>query len=629
VIVGSVLGAAMLGGASYYAWLQYRAADLAPPQTVRPAPQTSRTPAESPAAEPATSAPLPPPGPRPWVETIRYYAQLRASRKAPDQGKRTHSTAELIAAVDEALDAAADKLGPAVVIFPVVDGAGTVRPDGEVLAEMASLAAIYTPHRRLALSFPALRESLGTAGCTKPGAILGPDQVALCTAALETKLYVIPTLRAQDGRQELEVAFHGDGRNYPDRSFRHAIPAGELRTLPGLVARDLLGHLRVDLNDAEREALSSPVVRTDRELDYLRLALPNFPCSPNEEIWLQAFVLANPRCALAWAAYLHGSDNPERALQDLAKAQPPPACDRLLLEAARVHRLQGRAEEALLDILRLAPSHRDDAGYFATLARCATALGEKRLTEHLLERWGEIGTGYAHRLERGRLLIDWGWEARGEGWASTVTDEGGRLFQQRLGRARTELEQAVAANPSGVLAHVLLIRVARGLSLSPEYVEDHFGEVVRRQPHLFLAYSEKFEYLRPRWLGDADALRTFGEQCLETGDWESGIPPLCLAGIADLCSGLEDDGLIRKQLEAGKLWDLLRRYHREVWEHGSADSQALADNYLVRLGIIGGHLDDLLPAFQHLLAKGKGPDWEVFHDLHYFLLCRELVLEQA
>jgi hypothetical protein len=142
-------------------------------------------------------------------------------------------------------------LKPGVVFFPAADGSGKVRPDGYVLGEMAALAATYTPHRRLALSTPFLHDELIVADCLNTGVRLDPETIALTTAALETKLYVLTRLENGDGKDELTVEFHGDGKTYPDRTFRHPIPAEGLRTAPGLVARDVLEALGVSLDAAE------------------------------------------------------------------------------------------------------------------------------------------------------------------------------------------------------------------------------------------------------------------------------------------------------------------------------------------------------------------------------------------
>ena len=46
----------------------------------------------------------------------------------------------------------------------------------------------------------------------------------------------------------------------------------------------------------------------------------------------------------------------------------------------------------------------------------------------------------AARYGLAQSLISWAWEARGFGWASDVTEEGGKLFKERLLMARSVLD---------------------------------------------------------------------------------------------------------------------------------------------------------------------------------------------
>jgi tetratricopeptide (TPR) repeat protein len=549
------------------------------------------------------SGAMPAPPPKPTAEAIRVWRQIAAQRQSPPQAPRQHNTDDLIAAVDKAFAEPAAELKPAVVFFPVVDGEGKIRPDGVVLGQMATFAATYTPHHRLALSTPFLHDELIVAGCVRPGVRIDPAMIDLCTAALETKLYVLPRLESSDGKGELTVEFHGNGKTYPDRTFQHKLPTEGLNTAPGLVARDVLEALGVVLDAAELQTVLEAQVRSDRELGYLNQVLESYPASGSEDSWLGAFLFAQPHCAFARDQYMMLSHDQEPAavLKQLADAQAP--CDRLQIGAARLLRNSGRAEEALLALLKLAPSHHDDASYQSTLTRCGVALRDERLTNHLLEVWEKAGPGYAGCLERANVLTEWAWEARGGGWASTVTGEGAKLFHERLERARHELELALKRDPSGCRAHVDLMRVARGLGLPLKFMEEHFQDAIRVQPHLLTAYAEKWENLRPRWHGDMEELLAFGKECLDTDAWDDDIPELCASSIMEVGSEASDDSL-HLALKAGPFWDLVVAYYQAAEKRAQPAVLARARNIFARLGVLGDHFEEVLPALQKLEETG-------------------------
>ena len=585
------------------------------------------------------SQPIPPQTPEqatrePWTDPpvvstdaeVEEWARLAESdkRQPPSpQPQRQHNTDELIAAVNAAFAEPAAELKPAVVFFPFVDGTSKVRPDGSVLGQMAVFAAAYTPHHRLAICISHHRDELLVAGCQEVGAAIDAKKIALCTASLETKLYVIPRLESADGKQTLIVEFHGDGKAIPDRTFRHEIAAHELRTAPGLVAKDVLEAVGASLDEAESSEVLAPTVRNDDELNHLITLLNRYPSGAKEDSWLGNFLNVNRGCVLAWNEYLVNShkadDAPHLMHFDLIK----PSCDRLQIETNRLLRDSGHAEDALLALLKLAPTHHGDSGYYATLSRCAVLLDDERLFDHIFDLWEKTGPGYAGYLARGVELMEWGWMARGNDVAANVTKKGWKLFQERLNRAKEELESAVEINPTGCRAHTTLIMVAQGLDLPTAYMERHFREANKARPNLYMAYAAKYHYLQPRWHGSNAKLLAFGKECLETGAWADAVPQLCLAAIDEVCSGTADDDLAGAMKE-GPLWDLLLAYQKAAEKEAHPAARDFARNVFARLGVIGGHMDETLPSYQKL-EELPYPDLTVFADLAEYQYFRDLV----
>ena len=68
-------------------------------------------------------------------------------------------------------------------------------------------------------------------------------------------------------------------------------------------------------------------------------------------------------------------------------------------------------------------------------------------------------------LVRGMRRVGLAWEARGDGWASSVGEDGWKAFRALLGDARADLERAAELEPGSVWPFVELLSVAMGLSL--------------------------------------------------------------------------------------------------------------------------------------------------------------------
>lgn len=136
-----------------------------------------------------------------------------------------------------------------------------------------------------------------------------------------------------------------------------------------------------------------------------------------------------------------------------------------------------------------------------------------RLTIRELERSGSADewltaafTGYNHESAA--------WDARGSGYANTVSDEGWRIYRREMSSAEREVRRAMEIAPGEMLLHDNALRLAyqgfgyegdrrrqnraiwaaysRGIAVAPDYYPMHWA-----------AYWG----LRPRWAGSLDDLR--------------------------------------------------------------------------------------------------------------------------
>lgn len=160
--------------------------------------------------------------------------------------------------IDRTFALPATTLGPRILIFPIVDAGRRVRHDGHLLGYMATLTAHYMPHKRLAMSTSWQQEILADTGCLAHGKELDAKTIELCLAAAETKQYIVPVLKELEpgsNRFTLETEFHGDGVDAPSKVFENTIAAGDLRTIPGVIAEAALLHLGISLSPADRKSV--------------------------------------------------------------------------------------------------------------------------------------------------------------------------------------------------------------------------------------------------------------------------------------------------------------------------------------------------------------------------------------
>jgi hypothetical protein len=122
---------------------------------------------------------------------------------------------------------------------------------------------------------------------------------------------------------------------------------------------------------------------------------------------------------------------------------------------------------------------------------------------------------------KGEFLIKYAWDARGSGWANSVTPDGQKLFQERLGDARTTLTKAWEADPSDPSPAASLITVEMGDGGSRKEMEKWFDRARRADPADSEAYAAKIEFIQPKWHGEPEDLLRFAQECLRRGKPDS------------------------------------------------------------------------------------------------------------
>jgi hypothetical protein len=132
---------------------------------------------------------------------------------------------------------------------------------------------------------------------------------------------------------------------------------------------------------------------------------------------------------------------------------------------------------------------------------------------------------YVLRVIGGNVEIEAAWEARGSGFASTVSDVGWKKFGEHLTTARKLLTEAWQAHPGYPEAPTAMITVAKaGYSNEGEGTRFWFDRAASAQFDYMPAYRSYETDILPRWHGSVREMYNFGAECLKTGRFDTSVP---------------------------------------------------------------------------------------------------------
>lgn len=132
-------------------------------------------------------------------------------------------------------------------------------------------------------------------------------------------------------------------------------------------------------------------------------------------------------------------------------------------------------------------------------------------------------------LETVRCLFwtAYAWDARGTGFADTVTDEGWKLLEERLERAAKAGELAWQLDPTNHDVAIAMLDVELGQHKGMHRFRAWFDRAVKTNPRDLLAHQCMLGYLEPKWHGSIEEVLEFGRECAKRGNWET-LEPLML-----------------------------------------------------------------------------------------------------
>lgn len=141
-----------------------------------------------------------------------------------------------------------------------------------------------------------------------------------------------------------------------------------------------------------------------------------------------------------------------------------------------------------------------------------------------------------------QFFLTWAWDARGSGTAGSVTNDGWRLFRERLDAAEKAAVEGWNADPLDPDCCAIMVTVCQGKGAERAEMEQWFRRAMLADPENLLACEAKLTYLLPKWHGSRAEAVAFARECLENGSGASRIPLLMVVAHGELGGRLEDGG---------------------------------------------------------------------------------------
>lgn len=145
------------------------------------------------------------------------------------------------------------------------------------------------------------------------------------------------------------------------------------------------------------------------------------------------------------------------------------------------------------------------ARYFVLMNLVSARRGEPIAMRAWREACPEDANAY---LLEGVGCIYWAWDARGSGFADTVSEEAAQVFMQRLAVADRLLEAACALAPRDPLPLAERLVIDRAVGRVDE-ARDRLERIQQLDPRNFLGHLEFFDLIKAKWQGSDEQMFEF------------------------------------------------------------------------------------------------------------------------
>ena len=498
-------------------------------------------------------------------------------------------------------------------------------------------------------------DALRELNLTKPGWLIDAKRRAVLKTMVNSKQVVWSTLTEDGTDFILKSHFETDVPGSEPATFEHRVPQNEAQRLPVLLAQDLWRHLKIPAK-RDAQAWSDASVDSVHTLETFQDWLTDWPGRDSPYNKLSRAVAQNIKCvAIAdlnqgldlmgttskdspWLYRLHYNDFKEYPFE------PHPSLYPKLVAYAPLLRGQPRFHKALCDM--------------------AVRMKDEKLVEQLLQIWEKEDSSTAGTTLRAQFLINWGWNARGNGVPGmdgrqndqrlqdaikamdrtiaqqtkagnmqvveaikkTKADlekelnptpvDGFSLFDERLQLARKLLDHAVL-DPQAWKAHCLLIIIGKAQGEDYDWFMDHLRAATQLVPDNRLPYHGVHDALMKRWGGDEASRLEFARECLKAGQWQAGIPMVLPRVLAEEASGDIGEGNSYAAWRSNSLWPLMKEFSAAAEAQPDVKIRDEARIWYITGGLKGDHIDDIAVQFDWLAALPREERLELLAKSHF------------
>jgi hypothetical protein len=215
-----------------------------------------------------------------------------------------------------------------------------------------------------------------------------------------------------------------------------------------------------------------------------------------------------------------------------------------------------------------------------------------------LQRWvKQRPQSITARVALAGAYLDYGWKARGGGYADQVTEEGWQLFAERSETAGKILAEAFNLPTKDPEWYVMMQDVMRAQQVSKEMKHAMFEKAVAFEPDYYYYYRMEAENLLPKWDGEEGEVALFAAQAADRLGGKRGdmIYYEIAAYVNCSCDARNQPN--------GMSWPRIKRGYAAVEEQYGASLANM--NQMAKFAAAAGDLD-----FTHELMTRIGENWD-------------------
>ncbi len=529
-----------------------------------------------------------------------------------------YTGSDLIAKFDEAFEKPVADLLPPVVVFPVVNEDSRVSTEGVGLGYLAAYATACIPEQRMNMSIPRMTHVLRRAGIyfCDPATKVDDRFIQICAAAMDSSRCVVPQLIKGADSWTLKVAFHenlnkqgNDAAKATVSEYEETIKPEQLPEIPGLIAKIVLKKLDALPDDDALKVVTTPRVTTAEDIALLGEVAAENNFGPADSAYdkpMQELLDRNPTTLAGWMLSFEKTYSKYRANEQWEATEGAPQHAQLAIAMAKENIRSVKSQEKFVELLKYAPTFRSDSYYLDTLCDYSNALTEPLLTEHILERWGELDSSYSGKLELGKAMMSAGWAA-----GNMETEiEGMRTYSQWMKDAHWEFKTAAELNPLGWEAYTHMLRLAKTLHQSGRVAFGHFEAATKICPLDYQPYYRMQQWLEDNSNEDSRDLVKFAHICLDLGRYDTRIPDIARSITEHLAHWFGPEGSVRTGYTYQPIFPILKRYHEGAVKNASKEVLQYAHNVYAKFAGYSGHYKEIAPLFEEI--DKEGPDKRMF-----------------